>query len=55
MRHAAPHTVSDRKPRRATQVTLAAVIYAVATLSVCTITLAATLTLWTLWQQLGVN
>lgn len=55
MRHAAPHAVSDRKLCRAAQVALAAAIYAVASLSVCTITLAAALTLWGLWQWLEVN
>lgn len=55
MRHAAPRTTSDRKLSRATQTALGAAIYAIAALSVCAITLAATLALWGLWLWLGVN
>lgn len=55
MRHAAPRTARDRKPVRAAQIILGAAIYAIAALSACTITLTATLSLWTLWQWLGVN
>lgn len=55
MRHAAPREASDRKLSRAARIALAATIYTIAGLSVCAITLAATLALWGLWQQLGVN
>lgn len=55
MRHAALHATSNRKLSRAGQIALAVAIYAVAGLSVCTITLTAALTLWSLWQWLGVN
>ena len=55
MRHAAPHATSDRKLRRAGQIALGAAVYAIVGLSVCTITLTAALTLWSLWQWLGVN
>lgn len=55
MRHAAPHAASGRKLSRTAQIALGAAIYAIVGLSVCTITLAAALTLWSLWQWLGVN
>lgn len=55
MRHAAPRAASDRKPNRAAQLTLGAAVYTIVGLSVCTITLTAALTLWSLWQWLGVN
>lgn len=55
MRHAAPHTASDRKLSLAAQLTLGAALYAIAGLSVCTTTVAAALALWYLWQLLGVN
>ena len=55
MRHAAPHAASNRKPSRAAQIALGAAIYAIVGLSICTITLTAALTLWSLWQWLGVN
>lgn len=55
MRHAAPRTTINRKLNRAGSLALGAAIYAVVGLSVCTITLAAALTLWSLWQRLGVN
>ena len=59
MRHAAPHATSGRKLGRAGQLALAlalaVAVYAVAALSICTITLTAALTLWSLWQWLGVN
>lgn len=55
MRHAAPHTTPRRLPGRAARTALGAAIYAVAGLAVCTITLTAVLTLWSLWQWLGVN
>ena len=53
MRHAAP---ARRRPlSRAAQLTLAALTYAVAGLTVGLITLGATLAVWELWQWLGVN
>ena len=55
MRHAASRAASNRKPRRAAQIILGAAIYAIVGLSVCTITLGAALTLWSLWQRLGVS
>lgn len=55
MRHAAPRTAGDHKPSRAAQIALGAAVYAVAGLSICTTTLTATLSLWALWQWLGVN
>ena len=55
MRHAAPLAASDRKLSRAAQIILGAALYAVVGLSVCTITLTAALTIWSLWQWLGVN
>lgn len=55
MRHAAHRAASDRKPNRAARIALGAAVYAVAALSICTITLTAALTLWSLWQWLGVN
>lgn len=55
MRHAAPRTTVGRKTSRVVSVALGAVIYAVVGLSICTITLTAALTLWSLWQWLGVN
>lgn len=55
MRHAAPRTASDRKLNRAVQIALGVAVYAVVGLSVCTITLTAALTFWSLWQWLGVN
>lgn len=55
MRHAAPHTASNRKLRRPGQLALGVAVYAVAGLSICTITLTASLALWGLWQWLGVN
>ena len=55
MRHAAPRTASNRKLNRAAQIALGVTVYAIVGLSVCTITLTAALTLWSLWQWLGVN
>ena len=55
MRHAAPRTASNRKLGRVAQIALGAAIYAVVGLSVCVITLTAALSLWSLWQWLGVN
>jgi len=55
MRHAAPHTTNDRKLSRAAQIALGAAIYAIVGLSICATSLTAALTLWSLWQWLGVN
>ena len=55
MRHASPRRASDRKLVRGARILLGVTTYAIAGLAVCTITLAATLTFWSLWQQLGVN
>lgn len=53
MRHAAP---TGRRPlSRAAQLTLAAVTYATAGLAACLITLGSALTIWGLWQWLGVG
>ena len=53
MRHAAP--ARQRPLSRAAQLTLAAFSYAIAGLSTCLITLGFALTIWGLWQWLGVN
>lgn len=53
MRHAAP--ARQRPVSRAAQLTLAALTYAIAGLSVCLITLGSALTVWGLWQWLEVN
>lgn len=55
MRHAAPRAASGRNLGRAAKIALGAAIYAIAGLSVCTITLTAALTFWSLWQWMGVN
>ncbi|WP_308503479.1 hypothetical protein [uncultured Actinomyces sp.] len=53
MRHAAP--TSRRPLSRAAQLTLAAITYTVAGLTTGLITLGSALTIWGLWQWLGVN
>lgn len=53
MRHAAP--AGHRPLNRAGQLALAALIYTTAGLSVCLVTLGSALTIWGLWQRLGVN
>lgn len=55
MRHAAAPTAPSRPARRAAQVALAVITYAVAGLSVCLVTLGSAITIWGLWQWLGVN
>lgn len=55
MRHAAPTASSDRKLNRAGQLVFAGIAYAIAGLSTCLITLGFVLTMWGLWQWLGVN
>lgn len=55
MRHAAPRNSSlDRRWLRAGEVLLAGAAYAVAGLATCLITLGSALTIWGLWQWLGV-
>lgn len=53
MRHAAP--TRQRPLSRAAQLTLAAVTYAIAGMTTCLITLGSAITIWGLWQWLGVN
>lgn len=55
MRHAAPAVDTDRKLNRAGQLIFAGIAYAIAGLSACLIALASALTIWGLWQWLGVN
>lgn len=53
MRHAAP---ANRRPlSRAAQLALAGIAYAIAGLATALITLGSALTIWGLWQWLGVN
>lgn len=53
MRHAAP--AAQRPLSRTAQLTLAALTYAIAGLSTFLITLGSALTIWGLWQWLGVS
>lgn len=53
MRHAAP--TSRRPLGRGAQLALAAITYAAAGLATSLITLGSALTIWGLWQWLGVN
>lgn len=56
MRHAAPHTSSlYRRLNRAGELVFAGIAYAAAGLATGLITLGASLTIWGLWQWLGVN
>lgn len=56
MRHAAHHRSSlDRRLNRAGELLFAGIAYAVAGLATALITLGAALTIWGLWQWLGVN
>lgn len=55
MRHAAPTTNVDRKLNRAGQLIFAGIAYTIAGLTSGLITLGAALTIWGLWQWLGVN
>lgn len=58
MRHAAPTTPTaniDRKLNRAGQLVFAGIAYAIAGLATGLITLGSALTIWGLWQWLGVN
>lgn len=55
MRHAAPRTAIDRKLNRAGQLVFAVIAYAIAGLTTGLITFGSALTIWGLWQWLGVN
>lgn len=56
MRHAATRNSSlDRRLNRAGELIFAAVAYAIAGLATTLVTLGAALTIWGLWQRLGVN
>jgi hypothetical protein len=55
MRHAAARTIPSRPTSRAAQLTLGVITYAIAGLSTCLITLGSAITIWGLWQWLGVN
>lgn len=55
MRHAAPRTSLDRKLDRAGELVFAGIAYAIAGLATCLITLGSALTVWGLWQWLGVD
>ena len=55
MRHAAPTTSIDHKLNRAGQLIFAGIAYAIAGLATGLITLGSALTIWGLWQWLGVN
>lgn len=56
MRHAAPHGSSlNRRLSRPGELIFAGVAYAIAGLATALITLGAALTIWGLWQWLGVN
>lgn len=56
MRHASPRNSSlDRHLNRAGELIFAGVAYAIAGLATGLITLGAAVTIWGLWQWLGVN
>lgn len=55
MRHAAATPGIDRKLNRAGQLIFAGIAYAIAGLATGLITLGSALTIWSLWQWLGVN
>lgn len=56
MRHAAPPTSPlDRRLNRAGELVFAGIAYAVAGLATGLIALGSALTIWGLWQWLGVN
>lgn len=55
MRHAAPTTSTDSALTRAGQLIFAGIAYAIAGLATALITLGSALTIWGLWQWLGVN
>lgn len=56
MRHAAPRNNNlDRRLNRAGELIFAGIAYAIASLATSLIALGSALTVWALWQQLGVN
>lgn len=55
MRHAASTVSIDRKLNRAGQLIFAGIAYAIAGLATGLVTLGSALTIWGLWQWLGVN
>jgi hypothetical protein len=55
MRHAAAPTTPSRPASRAAQLALGVVTYAIAGMTICLIALGSALTIWGLWQWLGVN
>lgn len=55
MRHAAPRPATSRPLSRASQLALGALAHALAGLSTCLVTLGSALTIWGLWQWLGVS
>lgn len=55
MRHAAATNSIDRELNRAGQLIFAGIAYAIAGLATGLITLGSALTIWGLWQSLGVN
>lgn len=56
MRHAAPRSnTPDQRLNRAGQLVFAAAAYAIAGLAAGLITLGSALTIWSLWQWMGVN
>lgn len=55
MRHAAPTTSIDRELNRAGQLVFAGIAYAIAGIATALVTLGSALTIWGLWQWLGVN
>jgi hypothetical protein len=55
MRHAAPRTNLDRKLNRALELVFAGIAYGIAGLATGLIGLGSALTVWGLWQWLGVN
>lgn len=55
MRHAAPAPSADRRLNRAGQLIFAGIAYVIAGLAAGLTALGATLTMWGLWQWLGVN
>lgn len=56
MRHAAPHNSDlNRRLNRAGELVFGGIAYAIAGLSTCLVALGVALTIWGLWQWLGVN
>lgn len=55
MRHAAPRTAIDHKLNRAGELIFAGIAYAIAGLATGLIAFGSALTIWGLWQWLGVD